>query len=224
MELIYRTKTVSINVGSGSAICGAFYDFASLYTDKLSYVSGESRILFNNRFYFSLPNGFGTSGNKGYLIREDASQVDLGNFGYWASGTQQVQMTLKIVGPVFIIRFVRVSTPNEGYGTLYWINNGDYEFFTLIRSNTLSIDVGSYYDARINNLQKYSVKTLIPFTLPPQKIAYTDYAYISNSDNILIRLDDTYSCSTIARDSVITISGQNYYAIGANFLIQVNAN
>lgn len=223
MDLIYRTKTVSIDISSGAAVCKAIYDFISPYTNKVSYVSSETRIKFNDRFYFNLPNGFGSYG-KGYLIREDASQLDFGNFGYWATGTQQVQMALKIAGPVFIIRFVRASNPTEGYGTLYWISEGDYEFFNMIRSNTLSIDAGSYYDARVNNLQTYSLKTLIPFTLPPQKIAYTDYAYISNSDNILIRLNDTYSCSTLTRDSLITISGQNYYAIGANFLIQVDAN
>lgn len=220
MELIYRTKTVSIDIKSGATVCKAIYDFVSTYTNKVSYVSGETQIKFNDTFYFNLPNGFGN----GYLIREDASQLNLGNFGYWASGTQQVQMTLKIAGPVFIIRFVRVSNPTEGYGTLYWISESDYEFFTLIRSNTLSIDVGSYYDARVNNLQTYSVKTLMPFGVTPQKIAYTSYAYISNSDNILIRLNDIYSCSTITRDSLITISGQNYYAIGTNFLIQVDAN
>lgn len=223
MELIYRTKTVSIDVGSGAAVCKAIYDFVSPYTNKVSYVSGETQIKFNDRFYFNLPNGFGSYG-RGYLIREDTSQLDLGNFGYWATGTQQVQMTLKIADSIFIIRFVRASNPTDGYGTLYWISESDYEFFTMIRSNTLSIDVGSYYDARVNNLQMYSLKTLIPFTLPPQKIAYTDYAYISNSDNILIRLNDTYSCSTLTRDSLITISGQNYYAIGANFLIQVDTN
>ena len=221
MELIYRTKTVSINIGSGVDDCKAIYDFVSPYTDKVSYVSGETQIKFNDRFYFNLPNGFR---GKGYLILEDTSQLELGNFGYWATGTQQVQMTLKIAGPVFIIRFVRVSNPTEGYGTLYWISESDYEFFNLIRSNTLSIDAGSYYDARVNNLQTYSVKTLIPFGVTPQKIAYTSYAYISNSDNILIRLNDIYSCSTITRDSLITISGQNYYAIGTNFLIQVDAN
>lgn len=223
MELIYRTKTVSINVGSGAAVCKAIYDFVSPYTNKVSYVSGETQIKFNDRFYLNIPNGFGSYG-RGYLIREDASQLDLGNFGYWATGNQQVQMALKIAGPVFIIRFVRASNPTEGYGTLYWISESDYEFFTMIRSNTLSIDVGSYYDARVNNLQTYSLKTLMPFGVTPQKIAYTSYAYISNSDNILIRLNDIYSCSTITRDSLITIFGQNYYAIGANFLIQVDAN
>ncbi len=221
MELIYRTTTVSIDVGSGTAVCKAIYDFVSPYTNKVSYVSGETQIKFNDRFYFNLPTGFGPYG-RGYLIREDASQLDLGNFGYWASGTQQVQMALKIAGPLFIIRFVRASNLTEGYGTLYWINEGDYEFFNMMRSNTLSIDVGSYYDARVNNLQTYSVKTLIPFGVTPQKIAYTSYAYISNSDNILIRLNDIYSSSTITRDVVITMNGQNYYAIGANFLVQVD--
>lgn len=223
MELIYRTKVVSIDIGSGAAICAAIYDFVSPYTNKVSYTPGETRIKFNDRFYFNLPNGFAAY-SRAYLIREDASQLDLGNFGYWASGTQQVQMTLKIAGPVFIMKFVRASNP-ENLGTIYWIDNGDNDFFNAISyASVMSIDVGTYHDARTVEPTIYSLKTLMPFGITSQKIAYTSYSYISNSDNALIQLNDIYSCSTITRDSLITISGQNYYAIGANFLIQVDTN
>lgn len=227
MEVIYHTKSVWIDVRSGAAVCQAIYDFVSLYTNKVSYTSGDTKLKFNDRFYLNLPDGFcGSNTGRGnaYLIREDGTTSDLGNFGYWAYNNSAVLMKLKIVGSVFILQIVREAYPNECTMGLFWINNDDMEFFTKVSTGVMSIDVGTYYDARTVEPTLYSLKTLIPFGVTPQKIAYTSYSYISNSDNILIPLNDIYSCSTITRDSLITISGQNYYAIGANFLIQVDAN
>lgn len=224
MEVIYHTKSVWIDVRSGAAVCQAIYDFVSLYTNKVSYTSGDTKLKFNDRFYFSIPNGIENRVHM-YLIREDETSVDLGNiFGYWVYNNSPMQMTLKIVGPVFILKIVRENYSGD-CGSIYWIDNGDNDFFTAIQyGTTMSIDVGTYYDARTVEPTLYSLKTLMPFGMTFQKIAYTSYSYISNSDNILIQLNDIYSCSTITRDSLITISGQNYYAIGANFLIQVDAN
>ena len=219
MGVIYHVKSVWVDVNSGSAICQAIYDFVSLYTDKISYTSGESRLKFNNRFYFSIPNGIATYATT-YLIREDSTQVDLGNFGYWAYNNSPMQMTLKIVGPAFILKLVRESFP-DNFGSIFWINNGDTEFFNKINTEVMSIDVGNYHDARTVEPTIYSLKTLIPFTIESQQIAYTGTSYIANSDNILISLDGIYSCSTISRDILITISGKNYYAIGTNLLICV---
>lgn len=222
MGVIYHIKSVWVDIRSGAAVCQAIYDFVSLYTNKVSYTSGDTKLKFNDRFYFSIPNGIENRVHM-YLIREDETSVDLGNiFGYWVYNNSPMQMTLKIVGPVFILKIVRENYSGD-CGSIYWIDNGDNDFFTAIQyGTTMSIDVGSYYDARTIEPTVYTIKKLIPFTIEPQQIAYTSYSYISNSDNILIRLNDVCSCSTIARDSLITISGKNYYAIGTNLLICVS--
>lgn len=224
MGVIYHIKSVWVDIRSGAEVCKAIYDFVSLYTNKVSYTSGDTKLKFNDRFYFSIPNGIENREHV-YLIREDETSVDLSNvFGYWAYNNSPMQMTLKIVGPVFILKIVRENYSGD-CGSIYWIDNGDNDFFNAIQyGTTMSIDVGTYHDARTVEPTLYSLKTLIPFGVTAQKIAYTGYSYIANSDNILIPLNAIYSCSTITRDSLITISGQNYYAIGANFLIQVDAN
>ena len=228
MEVIYHTKSIWIDIGSGPVVCQTIYDFVSLYTNKVSYTSGDTKLKFNDRFYHNLPNGLynqsASSKAIAYLIREDGTTADLGNFGYWAYNNSAVLMKLKIVGPVFILQIVREAYPSECTMGLFWINNGDMEFFTKVSTDAMSIDVGTYHDARTVEPTIYSLKTLMPFGMTFQKIAYTSYSYIYNSDNVLIPLNDIYSCSTITRDSLITISGQNYYAIGANFLIQVDTN
>lgn len=220
MSVVNQVKTTNIDPTNGVSICQAIYNFVSTYTDKISYTSGESRIKFNDKFYFSIPNGFSSYGN-GYLIREDSSQLGLGNFQYWTSGAQGLRMTLKIVGPVFILRLARDSNP-ENRGTIYWIDSNEKQLFTKVASDTLSIDIGSYYDALVEG-PVYSLKTLINFSAPPQKIAYSGYACATDASSNLVQLSGLYSCSTATRDLVLTISGRNYYVIGANFLVDISS-
>ena len=220
MSVINQIKTTNIVPTDGVSICQAIYNFVSLYTDKISYTSGESRIKFNNKFYLSIPSGFRSYGN-GYLIREDNSQTALGDFGYWTAETQGLRMTLKIVGPVFILKLARDSNP-DNRGTIYWIDTNEKQLFTKVNSDTLSIDIGSYYDALIEG-PVYSLKTLINFSAPPQKIAYSGYACATDASSNLVQLSGLYSCSAATRDLVLTISGRNYYVIGANFLVDISS-
>lgn len=220
MELVYHEKSVLIDIRSASVVADAIYDFISEYTDKISHESGTDILTFNNRFSIRTAKLDGSDNTNFYLIRGDATEVNLGNFGYWVYNNSNVKMFLKILGNIFILKLVRESYPSEGYGVFAWIESDTSDFITpIIRTNAMSIDIGTYYNALLSAPnQNYSLKQMFSFSVDSQKLLFTDIAYISNSDNILIPIQNIYSCSTLTRDVVITMNGRNYYAIGANFI------
>jgi hypothetical protein len=75
----------------------------------------------------------------------------------------------------------------------------------------------------ISTLNQYRHGILLNYTTPANSVDFLDHSKLVVNGTTLATIADTNfrSCTTVAERSVITVAGINYYAAGANFLIEL---
>lgn len=104
-------------------------------------------------------------------------------------------------------------------------------YFGAIGAGTESSSQHAWYSivdiplTNVNTSMTYAHRARLNYT---DELGYIDFTSdaLFDSNNYKTHIEDSnfVACSTVRADQVVTFQGQNYYSIGANTLIKINAN
>lgn len=120
------------------------------------------------------------------------------------------------------------DTYNQIFLSVYEIIDGN-RYFNAVNNNNDTSGINWYPITKIplkqiENQNYYSHSTMLRYTT---LLNYVDYSSdVLFSENTASEYIDTntLACSNIAQNDILTFKGHNYYSLGPNTLIQLNAN
>lgn len=117
---------------------------------------------------------------------------------------------------------------NQIFLSAYEIINGN-RYFNAVNNDNDSSGITWYPITKIplkqiENQTYYSHHAMLSYTTP---LNYIDYSsdILFSGDTVSDYIDtNTLTCSNVAQNDILTFKGHNYYSLGPNTLIQLNAN
>jgi len=110
--------------------------------------------------------------------------------------------------------FMFNSTGSDGSGN-YEIDNEHY--------NNTAYNYGKFTKIEDSSVKNFRIPKNFPYSVISPKIMFSDTAVIINSSGEAKKINFLKTCSTVPLESNVAVNNKNYYAIGTNTLIEVEA-
>lgn len=206
----------------------AMYNFISQYDNRFSHTNNTYIIRFDNKFDIEFRADNGNSSG--------ATVLDLeGNvISYY--GRDGGYLTNQPVSLIVDTNFVCYKEPSWKW---FWFKQDSEDYFSFMaaqssdaRARNYEIDNEttytnsrkmSYFTQISTEEKKWRIPKNFNYGLVSPKIMYANSTVIVDESGNAKKIDVLKSCSTVALESNVTVNGKNYYAVGTNTLVEVEA-
>lgn len=114
--------------------------------------------------------------------------------------------------------YIKIYTDDRYLVGFYQKINDTLALSNVGRSSTLSnLGVRSSDTSAV-----YEIPAILNYSAGTNRIQYMNHSPVMSGGIKYYDLEDIYSCTTVASDSVLTFSGDNYYAVDTHLLIPID--
>jgi hypothetical protein len=200
---------------TSSNFTSQIYNFISQYDNRFTFISADPSIQFSDKFKVSFQV------NTHDVVVYDLEGNTISTYSGRNNGFTAAAVT-------FITSANFVSFRIAADQAWHWIIQGNEDFFSMMYRSWYGFDVDNTnqntYFTRISTAAK---NCIVPknfnYTVVAPKMMFANHTVMIDTSGYALKLDGLQACSTVPTFSTVTVNNKNYYAVGTNTLVEVEA-
>ena len=220
MGNLIKTTIVNNNTGGSKTPLEYFYTF--LNSSNCPLITSQS--LSNEIITLGIDNTIqlildAYSGYEMYIIDDTGTKIAGSNFNTFRG---YFHFTIYFTNTFFYLQF------KDNYGDKFFLVyekiGGKRYFGTTWSDSTISwFSITALNFKQVENQSYYKYGSLLNYSCNLDSLDYSSNILFDSNNQITDIIDsNTFTCSTVLANTILTFNGKNYYSIGTNTLVEVD--
>lgn len=229
--MLYKRETFT-NTWPAYASCGSTqaedaYNYLHQYDSKFTLDTTNWTIGYDDKFKIYCGEDTGYQRPKWSLICSDNNETQYNTqtnnptTSYWFEGDYKKSIFIKNKSLIYFAETKQnASFSDSGVGFIYVKTKDNKHYATTLNPRNQSVNDLTFYNVITGEPIEFQLIPFVSFAMPSEKVLFSKQCIILSQDTGYCSfVNDLRTCSNLTVDTVITITGRNYYVLGTNLLV-----